>query len=108
MENSFSVETISFFSLTFQCSSHPSVGKNTNRKKEVRVGVTCGCSGEGSRVIERWGGIAMRGITISSSDGLTVVSVPGVVAQIVIPVLGKLRQEEYYKLHASLGVHSKF
>lgn len=34
------------------------------------------------------GEIAMRGITISSSDGLTVVSVPGVVAQIVIPVLG--------------------
>lgn len=54
------------------------------------------------------GGIAMRGITISSSDGLTVVSVPGVVAQIVIPVLGKLRQEEYYKSHASLGAHSKF
>lgn len=73
----------------------------------MRVGVACGCSEEGSRVIERWG-IAMRGITISFSDGLTVVLKSDMVAQIVITVLGMLRQKEYYELHASLGVDSKF
>lgn len=54
------------------------------------------------------GELPWGGITISSPDDLTVVSVPGVVAQIVIPGLGKLRQEEYYELHASLRVRSKF
>lgn len=39
---------------------------------------------------------------------ITVVSVLSVVAHIVIPALGMLRQEEYHALRASLGVQSEF
>lgn len=57
----------------------------------MRVGVACGCSEEGSRVTERREN-TLRGITVSSSDGLTVVSVPGVVAHIIIQALGMPRE----------------
>lgn len=64
----------------------------------MRVDVAGGCSAKG-----KTGKETMKGITISSLDGVIAV----VVAQIVTLVLGMPREEEYYELHASLGVHSK-